>query len=180
MAGLDMQYIADIVPQAQAGDSNAFAEFFAATYQKQFAFARRYLGDDFLAQEAVQQAYINAFRQLYKLRDPSMSVVWLNQITMLACFSVQDKYAAGQGDSKQPVRNESRMLTLNNMQYSVRQIMTLPFSESQAILLSKLCGMKTGSIASLLEIKRGAVRRYITNGINRLKILSGPEGGVRL
>ena len=171
MAGLDMQYIADIVPQAQAGDSNAFAEFFAATYQKQFFFARCCLGDEFLAQEAVQQAYINAFRQLYKLRDPSMSVVWLNQITMLACFSVQDKYSNSEKDS--------RMLSLNGITYSVRQIMTLPFSEAQTILLSRLYGMKIGRIAFLLEIKRSEVRRYISSGLNRLRILAGPEGGVR-
>ena len=39
MSSLDTQYIADLVLQAQEGSSNAFAELFAATYQKQYAFA---------------------------------------------------------------------------------------------------------------------------------------------
>ena len=47
MADLDYQYLAKIVIRAQAGDSDAFAELYAATYQKQYrsqssAFSQHY------------------------------------------------------------------------------------------------------------------------------------------
>lgn len=181
MSGLDLQYIAELVIQAQEVDSNAFAELFAATYQKQFSFACSYLNDPTLAQEALQEGYIYALKNLSKLREPALVVVWLNQITLRACFRIQHRSAilsaeksAGAG-SENP---ESRMLELGGRQYSVRQIMTLPFSEAQTLLLSRLCGMKTGSIASLLEIRRGTVRRYMDSGRKRLSALSGGrEGG---
>jgi len=177
MSGLDMQYIAELVPQAQDGDSNAFAELFAATYQKQFNFARSYLRDDYLAQEALQETYIQAFRQLHRLRDPALVVVWLNQITLRTCLQVGDRASAENPGASLREQTENSMLVIDGRQYSVRQIMTLPFSEAQALLLSRLCGMKTGSIASLLEIKRSAVRRYVNNGRRRLRILCGAEGG---
>lgn len=180
MSSLDMQYIAALVPQAQSGDSNAFAELFAATYQKQYAFARSYLGDDFLAQEAIQETYIQSFRQMHKLRDPALVVVWLNQITLRTCFHVRDRYAAHSADpSGSRGHCENRLLVIDGREYSVRQIMTLPFSEAQTILLSYLCGMKAGAVASLLETKHNAVRRYMDHGRRRLRILSGAEGGGR-
>ena len=170
MSNLDLQYIAELVPQAQAGDSNAFAELFAATYQKQFAFARSYLKDDFLAQEALQDAYIHALKNLSALREASLVVVWLNQLTLRACFRVQHR----SGAMEHP---ENRILDIDGKPCSVRRIMSLPFSEAQAILLGSLCGMRTGSIASLLEIIRSAVRGYQESGRRHLRMLSGGREG---
>lgn len=176
MSVLDIQYVADLVTDARNGDSNAFAELFAATYQKQFAFAYSYLQDDFLAQQALQETYIQAMTDLAKLREPALVVVWLNQLTLKACFRIRQgsDRIAGAADSEAP---ENRLLTIDGRQYSVRQLMTLPFSEAQALLLSRLCGMKTGGIASLLEIRRSEVRRYMDKGRRRLKLLSCSEGG---
>ena len=38
MATLDYNYVADLVVNAQTGDSDAFAELYAATYQRQISF----------------------------------------------------------------------------------------------------------------------------------------------
>ena len=175
MSTLDLQYVAGLVPQAQAGDSNAFAELFAATYQKQYAFARTYLRDDLLAQEALQDAYIQAMKNLSRLREPALVIVWLNQITLRACFRIQHRSAALAGEGAP----EARSLTIDGRTYSVRQVMTLPFSEAQTLLLKQLCGMRTGAIAALLEIRRSEVRRYTESGCRRLRGLSGERPGAR-
>jgi len=163
------------VLQAQEGSSNAFAELFAATFQKQFTFARNYLKDDFLAQAALQEAYVQALKQLYRLQQPELVVVWLNQITLNACFGVQRKYASTL--NSYPASEENSELTIDGRQYTVRQVMSLPFSECQTLLLSRLCGMGTGGIASLLEIRRSAVRRYMESGRRRLRMLSCAKAG---
>lgn len=168
MAGLDIQYIAELVVQAQEGDSNAFAELFAATYQKQYAFALSYLREDFPAQQALQSAYTQALSGITKLREPALFVVWLNQLTLRACL-----LKGANTDSPA----ESRVLTIDGRAYSVRQILTLPFSEAQTLLLQSLCGMRIGAVASLLEMRRSDVRRHIANGRRRIRILSAGKGG---
>ena len=45
MPALDYSYMAELVVNAQGGDSDAFAELYAATYQKQYQFAYSYLKD---------------------------------------------------------------------------------------------------------------------------------------
>ena len=169
MASLDLLYIADLVLDAQEGDSNAFAELFAATYQKQYAFALRCLHEDFPAQQALQTAYIQALSGISNLRDPALFVVWLNQLTLRACLLSGSESARSFA--------EGRMLSIDGKVYSVRQVLTLPFSEAQALLLHTLCGMRVDAIASLLEMRRSDVRRHMASGRRRLAMLSIGEGG---
>ena len=49
--------------------------------------------------------------------------------------------------------------------------MSLPFSESQAILLRYYNNMKLDEIAKLLDCSRSSVKRYIKNGQDRLRKL---------
>lgn len=56
MATLDYNYVADLVVNAQTGDSDAFAELYAATYQRQYHFAYTYL-------VSAEQAVLACFRQ---------------------------------------------------------------------------------------------------------------------
>ena len=51
MAELDYDYIAKLVRKTQAGDSDAFAELYAATYKKQYYFTYQYVKDSYLAQD---------------------------------------------------------------------------------------------------------------------------------
>lgn len=176
MSKLDLQYIAELTPQALAGDSNAFAEFFAATYSKQYAFACAYLKDEVLARQALQDAYIRCLKDLARLNDPALAVVWLNQITLRACFRVQ--YRESMLEQGAAAENpENALLQIKGGTYSVRRILSLPFSEAQSILLNRLCGLRTKEIASLLEIRRSAVRRHMESARRRLRRIDGGGEG---
>ena len=54
MKPLDYKHIARLVSRAQEGDSDAFAELYAVTYQREYQFSLRYLKDEYLAQDALQ------------------------------------------------------------------------------------------------------------------------------
>ncbi len=58
MNNLDQQYIAGLADLAVLGDSNAFAELYAATFQQQYRFSYDYLQDEYLARDALQETYI--------------------------------------------------------------------------------------------------------------------------
>lgn len=55
MSELNIQYIAGLVLRARQNDSDAFAELYALTYNKVYNYARHYLRDDFLAQDAMRR-----------------------------------------------------------------------------------------------------------------------------
>lgn len=183
MENLDFQYIAKLVTRAQMGDSDAFAELYAATYQKQYRFAYRYLKDEYLAQDALQEVYILVLKGIMTLKDAKLFISWLNQICFRVCFHMHQKQsryseemtrlgekliAQSESAEKPP---EEQVVTIDQNQYIIRQVMDLPFSESQAILLRYYNNLKIDEVAKLMGISRSSVKRYISSGLNRLKKL---------
>lgn len=175
---LDLKYIADLFEQARAGDSNAFAEFFAATSPQEYTFACSYLKDDYLAEEALRDTYVNALSGISKVRDSELILAWLTGINLNCCYEIERKHAlyrqSLQGaDSPDP---ESAQLLIEGTPYPMRQVLSLPFTEAQVLVLRYLCGMKRRKIARLTEIRPGDVRRCTEKGITRL---NGAKGGAR-
>lgn len=168
--------------RAQEGDSDSFAELYLATYQQQFRFSYRYLQDEFLAQDALQDTYILALKNLTTLRDPNVFVSWLNQINMRVCFSIYRREKRQElqmerfellnvlnhekrGDLDSP---EVRALKQDEQERLVKQIMQLPFSESQVIILRYFRGMKLEEVAELMQISLSSVKRYLESGRKKL------------
>ena len=178
MADLDYQYLAKIVMRAQTGDSDAFAELYAATYQKQYRFAYKYLRDEYLAQDAIQETYILALKNISTLRDPMVFISWLNQISMRVCFKMHHALqlhnantAELENDQAGDTTPESITVRVDENDYILRQVMTLPFSESQAILFRYYDDMKIDEIASLMNISKSSVKRYLKSGQEKLSKL---------
>lgn len=185
MATLDIQYIAKLATMAQAGNSDAFAELYAATYQKEYAFAYRYLKDQYLAQDAIQETYIHVFKNIIDLKDPKLFVSWLHRICFRVCFDIHRKndlyrnelaeYSEELMDQTAAKRHEfpveEQVITINQNDYLARHILSLPLSESQALILKYYDDMKIDDIASLMGISRSSVKRYIKKGLSRLRKL---------
>ena len=180
MSNLDYNYIAQLVLKAQRGDSNAFAEFYAATYQKQYRFACTYLKDSYLAQDAVQEIFILAFKNIRKLKEPTLAVAWLNQIAFRVCYNMQKKQkrydeemneynAEGfEANLKANSSPEQDVVEIDEKEYLLTQVMKLPLSESQAIILKYYKNMKLDEIADVLDISKSSVKRYLKSGREHL------------
>lgn len=88
---LDYDYLAKLVERTQMGDSDAFAELYTATYQKQYRFAYQYTKDSYLAQDILQDVYILVLKNIHTLKNPRLFVSWLHQITFRICFDTTQR-----------------------------------------------------------------------------------------
>lgn len=163
MPSLDIQYVTELVRHAKQGDSNAFAELFAATHQKQYQFCLSYLQEPFLAQEALQETYIQALKNLSRLNDNALVITWLSQLSFRICLKLKQKH-----DPSMPTNLETIPVSISGKEYTMHQLLNLPFTESQVLLLRWYCGLKAGRIASLMELTRREVREYMVSGLHRL------------
>ena len=192
MPALDYSYMAELVVNAQGGDSDAFAELYAATYQKQYQFAYSYLKDEYLAQDALQETYIIALKEITKLKDPMLLVAWLNQINFRVCFQLhkkQKRYDAEmrgyyddteEGNKMALAMSQAEMspssdgnpedmvVRVDSREYIMNQILKLPFTEAQVIILRFYRSLKYNEIADLLEISQSSVKRYLRSGKEHL------------
>ena len=199
MSALDYNYVADLVINAQLGDSNAFAELYAATYQRQYHFAYCYLKDEHLAQDALQETYIMALKNLTKLKDPMLVVAWLNQINFRVCYQLQKKQQrydaemidynsinpetnrlpAHSGPSASSVGSnpEDLIVRVDSQEYIMNQILKLPFTEAQVIILKFYRNLKYSEIAQLMDISQSSVKRYLNSGKTHLEKVFQKQGG---
>lgn len=179
-ADLDYDYIGELVERAKSGDSDAFAELYATTYQKQYLFSYCYLKDEYLAQDALQETYVAALKNLNSIRDPKLFVSWLNQINFRVCFTMAAKQAKyntemeGYSDGfessymSSDASPEDQVVRVDSNQFILQQVLALPYSESQVILLHYFKGMKLEDIAYIMDVSRSTVKRYLASGKKRL------------
>ena len=78
----------DLVERAGRGDHDAFGRLVGGSIARLEAVARLILRDQELARDAVQDAYIRAWRDLPGLRDPDRFDAWLHRLTVNACLDV--------------------------------------------------------------------------------------------
>ena len=77
-----------LVTRARDGDRHAFAELARASGARLDATARLILRDPDLAQDAVQETLIRAWRSLPGLRDPASCDHWLHSLVAHACLDL--------------------------------------------------------------------------------------------
>ncbi len=76
----------DLVRSAMRGDERAFTEIVNSITDRFLGVAHRILRDASLAEDAVQQALLTAWRDLPDLRDPAKFEGWSYRILVRACY----------------------------------------------------------------------------------------------
>lgn len=84
-----MNELGDLVTRAQNGDLDAFGRLIAATQTMAYAVARGVLRDHGMAEDAAQDAYIRAFRNLGNLEEPAAFVTWLRRIVITVALNMR-------------------------------------------------------------------------------------------
>jgi len=75
-----------LVERAREGDEIAFTELVDLDGDQCYAIAFRILRDAERAQDAVQQAFLLAWREIPRLRDPDRFGPWLHRLLVNACY----------------------------------------------------------------------------------------------
>jgi len=79
--------VRDLVERAQNGDREAFGALVRLISDRMYGLAARILRDSDLAEDALQGALINAWRQLPDLRDPDRFEAWVRKVLVHACYA---------------------------------------------------------------------------------------------
>ena len=81
-----------LVERASDGDERAFADLVDLNGDRCYSIAYGILRDVDRAQDAVQQAFLLAWRELPRLRNPERFEVWLHRLVVNACYEEFRRY----------------------------------------------------------------------------------------
>ena len=76
----------ELVERARTGDHDAFSLLVRASGNRLYGIAKLILRDPDRAQDAVQEAFALAWRDVRALRDPGAWDAWLYRLTVNACY----------------------------------------------------------------------------------------------
>ena len=76
----------DLVRRLKAGDEDAYATVVGTLGGRMLAVARRFLQDEDLARDAVQDAFLSAFRSIHAFDGDAQLATWLHRIVVNAAL----------------------------------------------------------------------------------------------
>jgi RNA polymerase sigma-70 factor (ECF subfamily) len=77
----------DLIDRAKRGDKEAFTTLVLQLGDRLFSVAYRILRDSTRAEDAVQQTFLTAWRELPSLRDDSRLEAWLYRLLVNTCYA---------------------------------------------------------------------------------------------
>ncbi|HLO36443.1 MAG TPA: RNA polymerase sigma factor [Candidatus Deferrimicrobium sp.] len=171
----------EFVERAGRGDHDAFAVLLHGSIGRLEAMARLILRDHDLARDAVQDAYIRAWRDLPGLRDPDRFEAWMHRLTVNACLDV------ARGRRRRPIEVEftpvlpiitpddsAAIAQRDELERGFRSLTT----EHRAVLvLHYYVGMPMPALASTLGIPLGTAQSRLGRALVALRAAIGAERG---
>jgi RNA polymerase sigma-70 factor (ECF subfamily) len=152
----------DLVEEAQRGDREAFAILARSRGDVLFGIARRILRDVSLAEDAVQQALVIAWRELPRLRDPDRFDAWLQRTLVHASYAeARSKRAWISSIQILPIDGPAgpddlaSMIDRDEVERGFRR---LPPEQRAILVLHHYLGLGLNEIGDVLDIPAGTAR----------------------
>ena len=162
-----------LVEQAQRGDEDAFEALVRATGDRCVGIAFRILRDVDLAEDAVQSAYVSAWRDLRSLREPDRFEAWLHRTLTRACYEEARKsrrYAA----NIRALPTESSfapddVLTVADRDQLDRGIRRLSVEQRAVLVFHHYLGLTLPEVADRLDIPIGTAKSRLHHATTAMR-----------
>lgn len=183
----------DLLSGVRRNDPRACAQFVRRFAPRMLAVARRLLGDEMAAEDCVQEAFLNAFRNIDRFEERSSVETWLHRITVNAALmklrsdkrknegSIEDLLPQfdQQGCRIEPIwqirESVEEMVQQREIQeFVMSKVSELPETYRTVFLLRDIEEMDTNDVAELMGISEGAVKVRLHRARAALKKLLQP------
>lgn len=180
MALLAKRQLESLVRQAQTGDDQAFSELYRSTVRAQYITACSILKDYALAEDAVQSAYLRAYRKLPKLSEPGSFIAWMSKITYNCCITLVSRegkmltnpeedsllHIPDEGPDTNPLKH---VIERERRSAVMDKLMLLSLEHRTVLLLRYYQNLKMKEIAQITGCSEGTVKSRIHYGLKQLK-----------
>ncbi|MEP6638940.1 MAG: sigma-70 family RNA polymerase sigma factor [Chloroflexota bacterium] len=151
----------EIVDAARRGDHEAFEVLASAAGDRLYAIATLILRDRQRAEDAVQEALVNAWRELPRLRDPDRFDAWLRRLVVNACADegrYQRRWSTEVRMMRSEPTTEDGASALADRDQLERGFSRLKPEQRTVVVLHFYVGLAVPEIAETLGIPAGTVK----------------------
>ena len=163
-----------LVERARKGDRDAFASLVHQVSDSLFAVAYRILRDAGLAEDALQNALVLAWRRIPKLRDTERFEAWIHRILVHACYDESQRARRWTAtvrilpiDGPSTPDGTDAVAERDELERAFRR---LPIEQRAVFVLHHYLGLPLVEVAELLEIPAGTARSRLHYAIAGLRV----------
>lgn len=183
----------DLLARLRAGDDAAYEDLVRLYGGRLLAVARRFLRNEEDARDAVQDAFLSAFRSLDRFEGQAKVSTWLHRIVVNAALmklrtrrrkpetSIEDLLPSfledgHMADPAQPWRQPEEEAELAELRTLMMDLIhDLPEGYRNVLLLRDIEGLDTEETARLMELSAGAVKTRLHRARQALRGLIEPH-----
>ena len=162
----------DLVEAAQRGDHEAFEALAISTGDRLFAIARLILRDVDRAQDAVQDALVQAWRALPQLRDPDRFDAWMRRLIVNAATDMArraKRWDAQIAIMPMPEATSDATRSVADRDQLERGFRRLKPDQRAAIVLRYYLDLTVPEVAEALGIPEGTAKSRLHHSIAALR-----------
>ncbi|WP_336209315.1 RNA polymerase sigma factor SigM [Nonomuraea sp. LPB2021202275-12-8] len=157
------------------GDPHAFSEIVKRHRDRMWAVALRTLGDPDEAADAVQDAFVSAYRKAGTFRGEAAVTTWLHRIVVNACLDrmrrksvrpVADDELIEAAERESPLPDQT-VERETSMEVSAA-LKLLPTDQRAALVLVDMMGYSVEDAAQVLDVPSGTVKSRCARGRAKL------------
>ena len=161
-----------LVTRAQVGDEAAFAQLTAALSGSLLRVAYGILHDRALAEDATQQALLNVWRKLPRLRDPVRFEAWAYAVLVRACSDEARRMRRSLPallPSPEPVTSDETVGIIDRDQLE-QAFSRLSFEHRAVIVLHHYFDLSLPATADALGVSVGTAKSRLNRAMARLRL----------
>jgi RNA polymerase sigma-70 factor, ECF subfamily len=171
----------ELLARHAQGDPHAFAELVQRHRDRMWAVALRTLGDPEEAADALQDAFLSAYRAVGRFRGEAAVTTWLHRIVINACLdrlrrqSIRPTVPMGDDATLDAIAPKNADPTaLHEVALDVTDALRqLPAEQRAALILVDMMGYGVDEAARVLEVPTGTVKSRCARGRAKLAPLLG-------
>jgi RNA polymerase sigma-70 factor (ECF subfamily) len=171
----------ELLARHAQGDPHAFAELVQRHRDRMWAVALRTLGDPEEAADALQDAFLSAYRAVGRFRGEAAVTTWLHRIVVNACLdrlrrqSIRPAVPMGDDATLDAVAPKNADPTaLHEVALDVTAALRkLPAEQRAALILVDMMGYGVDEAARVLDVPNGTIKSRCARGRARLAPLLG-------
>jgi len=162
---------ADVL-RAMRGDHDAFAALVAAASDRLYALACIILRDSDRAEDATQEAFVRAWREMPRLRDADRFDAWLRRLVVNACYDERRRVRRRAEvslvllDQRSVLDSASAMAETERVDRAFRR---LPLDQRVVLALQHYYDLSHVEIAETLGIPLGTVKSRVRYGVAAMR-----------
>jgi RNA polymerase sigma factor (sigma-70 family) len=171
-----MDDLTALIEACQSGELGAYGRLVRRFQNMAYAYACALLGDCHLAEDAAQEAFVEAYERLKSLREPRAFAAWLRRIVLKHCdrqlrtsrvpTTSMEKHPALSSSDSEPSTVAEKRETTNRV---LNVVGALPEPQREVITLFYMNEYSQEDIADFLNVPLSTIKNRLYAGRQKLK-----------